>query len=103
MVREKRHPILWVLIASFVLSAVVLFVLFRFVLTPPVDAAPVPLYTIGVWEGQVAVFERHQQYPKQVYDMPLSGLPYELRQQLLEGVPAYSDAELSVLLEDYTG
>ena len=101
--REKRHPILWVLIASFLLSAVGLFVLFRFVLAPPVDAAPVPLYTIGVWEGQVAVFERHQQYPKQVYDMPLSGLPYELRRQLLEGVPAYSDAELSVLLEDYTG
>lgn len=101
--REKRHPMLWVLTASFLLSAVVLFVLFRFVLVPPVDAAPVPLYTIGVWEGQVAVFERHQEYPKQVYDMPLSALPYELRQQLLEGVPAYSEAELSVLLEDYTG
>lgn len=101
--REKRHPMLWILTASFLLSAVVLFVLFRFVLAPPVDAAPVPMYTIGVWEGQVAVFERHQEYPKQVYDMPLSGLPYELRQQLLEGVPAYSEAELSVLLEDYTG
>lgn len=101
--REKRHPMLWVLTASFLLSAVVLFVLFRFVLAPPVDASPVPMYTIGVWEGQVAVFERHQEYPKQVYDMPLSGLPYELRQQLLEGVPAYSEAELSVLLEDYTG
>ena len=101
--REKRHPMLWILTASFLLSAVVLFVLFRFVLAPPVDAAPVPMYTIGVWEGQVAVFERHQEYPKQVYDMPLSGLPYELRQQLLEGVPAYSEAELSVLLEDSTG
>lgn len=101
--REKRHPMLWILTASFLLSAVVLFVLFRFVLAPPVDAAPVPMYTIGVWEGQVAVFERHQEYPKQVYDMPLSGLPYELRQQLLEGVSVYSEDELSILLEDYTG
>ena len=100
---EKIRPALWMLTASFALAAVVLFVLFRFVLPAPAQAAPVPPYTIGVWEGQVAVFERHQEYPKQVYDMPLSGLPYELRRQLLEGVPAYSEDELSVLLEDYTG
>ena len=100
---KKRHPMLWVLTASFLLSAAVLFVLFRFVLEPPTDTEKTPLYTIGVWEGQVAVFERHQSYPKQVYDMPLSGLPYELRQQLLDGVPAYSEDELSVLLEDYSG
>jgi hypothetical protein len=56
-----------------------------------------------VWEGKVAVFERHQPYPKQVYDMPLTGLPYEVRQELLEGVPAHSEEELSILLEDYTG
>ena len=100
---EKIRPALWMLTASFALAAVVLFILFRFVLPAPAQAAPVPPYTIGVWEGQVAVFERHQSYPKQVYDMPLSGLPYELRQQLLEGVPAYSEDELSILLEDYTG
>jgi hypothetical protein len=100
---KRRRGILWVLSASFLLTAVVLFVLFRFVLTPPSHAPPRPLYTIGAWEGQVAVFEREQSYPKQVYDMPLSGLPYELRQQVLEGVPAYSEEELSVLLEDYTG
>ena len=101
--REKRHPFLWILTISFFLAAVTLYVMFRFVLPAPTETEPVPLYTIRGWEGQVAVFERHQQYPKQVYDMPLSGLPYELRQRLLEGVPAYSDAELSVLLEDYTG
>lgn len=101
--REKRHPVLWILTASFFLAAVILFVLFRFVLQPPTPAHPTPLYTIGVWEGRVAVFERHQSYPKQVYDMPLTGLPYEVRQELLEGVPAHSDEELSVLLEDYTG
>ena len=101
--RRKSHPVLWMLTASFFLAAVVLFVLFRFVLSPPVDAAPKPLYTIGVWEGQVAVFERQQSYPKQVYDMPLSALPYEVRQQILDGVPVYSEEELSLLLEDYTG
>lgn len=101
--REKRHPILWILTASLFLSAVILFVMFRFVLPAPTHTSPTPLYTIGVWEGKVAVFERHQSYPKQVYDMPLTGLPYEVRQELLEGVPAHSEEELSVLLEDYTG
>ena len=104
MVR-KRHRFLWVLSASFLLSAVVLFVLFRFVITPPAkaDAAPKPAYTIGEWKGQVAVFEGEQNYPKQVYDTAVGGLPPELQQRLREGVLAYSDAELSVLLEDYTG
>ena len=82
--KEKRHPFLWLLTASCFLAAVVLFILFRFVVTPPAkaDTTPDPMYTIGEWRGQVAVFERHQSFPKQVYDMPLSGLPYELRQQV---------------------
>ncbi|MBQ3202911.1 MAG: hypothetical protein IJB36_04630 [Clostridia bacterium] len=100
----KRHPFLWILSASLFLSAVVLFVLFRFVVTPPAkaDTSPDPMYTVGEWQGQVAVFEGEQTYPKQVYDMPVSGLPPELQQRLREGVPVYSDMELSVLLEDYT-
>ena len=101
--REKRHPLLWIITISFFLAAVILYVMFRFVLPAPTETEPTPLYTIRAWEGQVAVFERHQSYPKQVYDMPLSGLPYELRRQVLEGVPVYSEEELSVLLEDYTG
>lgn len=102
---RKRHSILWILTTSFFLAAVVLFVLFRFVLTPPAkaDTAPTPLYTIGVWEGRVAVFEGDAAYPKQVYDMPVTALPQELQTRVQTGVPAYSDAELSLLLEDYTG
>ncbi len=102
---RKRHPFLWILTASFFLAAVVLFVLFRFVVAPPAkaDTTPAPMYTIREWKGQVAVFEGEQPYPKQVYDMPVSGLPPELQQRLTEGVPIYSDMELSILLEDYTG
>lgn len=102
---KKRHSFLWILTISFFLSAVVLFVLFRYVLTPPAkaDTAPAPMYTIGVWEGRVAVFEGDAAYPKQIYDMPVSGLPPELQQQVREGVAVYSEAELSLLLEDYTG
>lgn len=103
--KSKRHPFLWILTASFFLAAVVLFVLFRFVVSPPAkaDTAPDPMYTIREWKGQVAVFEGEQPYPKQVYDTAVGGLPPELQQRLAEGVPVYSDGELSVLLEDYTG
>lgn len=103
--REKRHPFLWILSTSFFLAAVVLFVLFRFVVTPPAkaDTAPDPMYTIGEWKGQVAVFEGEQTFPKQVFDTSVGGLPPELQQRVREGVPVYSEAELSVLLEDYTG
>ena len=100
---KTRHGFLWLMAVSCLLAAVVLFILFRFVLAPPTHTPPRPLYTIGVWEGQVAVFERGQSYPKQVYDMPVTGLPHELRRQVLDGVPVYSEEQLSVLLEDYTG
>ena len=103
--KEKRHPFLWLLTASCFLAAVVLFILFRFVVTPPAkaDTTPDPMYTIGEWRGQVAVFEGKQTFPKQVYDTSVSGLPPEMQERVRAGVPAYSDAELSVLLEDYTG
>lgn len=103
--KVKRHRFLWLVTASFFLAAVVLFILFRFVVTPPTaaDTTPDPMYTIREWRGQVAVFEGDQTFPKQVYDMPISGLPPQLQQQVREGVPAYSEAQLSVLLEDYTG
>ena len=101
--REKKHPILWMLTASFFLSALVLFVLFRFVLPPPASASPVPPYTLRAWQGQVAVFEGAQRYPMQVYDVYVNALPQELRQRLAEGIPVYSETELSLLLEDYTG
>ena len=79
--------------------------LFRFVVVPPAQAetTPDPMYTIREWKGQVAVFEGDQPYPKQVYDTAVGGLPPELQQRLREGVFVYSDRELSVLLEDYTG
>ena len=43
--KVKRHPFLWILTASFFLAAVVLFVFFRFVATPPTkaDTGPKPL------------------------------------------------------------
>lgn len=97
------RALLWALVVSVLVVSVLLLVVTRWVLPQP-DREPVaPPYTIGVWEGQVAVFEGAQPFPKQVFDVAVSTLPEELRQRIAEGVPAYNEAQLSVLLEDYTG
>lgn len=100
--QSHLHTVLWALAVSMLAAAATLWLIFRFVLLPNQPASPPPAYTIGVWEGKVAVFERDQEFPKQVYDTFVSALPEELRQQVEKGVPAENDARLSVLLEDYT-
>lgn len=97
------RTLLWALVVALLLSAVLLFVIFRFFLPPGDNWAQTPQYTIGEWEGQLAVFEGSQPFPRQVFEVYVDALPEELREQLKLGVPAENDAQLSVLLEDYTG
>ena len=97
------RTLVWALAASVLLAAVILFVVFRFMLPGMGVRESIPRYTIGAWEGQVAVFEGDQAFPRQVFDVYIAALPEEQRRQVLEGVPAETDAQLSVLLEDYTG
>lgn len=97
------RTLLWALAVSLLLAAVVLWLVFRFVLPADGGGTRTPAYTIGEWEGQVAVFEGDQSFPRQVFDVYVETLPAELQQQVRQGVPADSDAQLSVLLEDYTG
>lgn len=93
----------WALAVSLLLAAVILWLVFRYVLPAHGEAARPPAYTIGVWQGQVAVFEGTQNFPRQVFDVSVETLPPELQQRVRQGVPAETDAQLSVLLEDYTG
>ena len=97
------RTVLWALAASFFLAAVVLWVLFRYVLPAPNGGGRPPAYTIAAWEGKVAVFEGDQPFPRQVFDVYVEALPAEQRQQVQQGVAAEDDTQLSVLLEDYTG
>ena len=100
--RSGWRRVLWALAVALLLAAVILRVLFTFVLPPSESGRDNARYTIGVWEGQVAVFEGRHTFPRQVYDVPVDTLPEQQRREVLEGVPAADDAELSVLLEDYT-
>ncbi len=95
--------LLWALAVSLLLSAVLLFVIFQFLLPADGEVAETPRYTIGEWEGRLAVFEGKDPQPRQIFEVYVDALPEELRQRVKEGVPARDDTQLSVLLEDYTG
>lgn len=100
---QVGRALLWALTAAVVAMMVLAFVVVHFLLPRAAEPESVPRYTIGEWEGRVAVFEGAQTQPMQVYDVAVSTLPEELRRQIARGVPAESEAQLSVLLEDYTG
>lgn len=101
--RPVWRKVLWALAVSLLLAAAILWAVFTFVLPPSEGGRSNARYTIGVWEGQVAVFEGRHTFPRQVFDVHVDTLPEQQRREVLEGVPADDDAELSVLLEDYTG
>ena len=101
--QQVWRPLIWALLVSVLLVGLLLLVVTRFVLPRPQEGTATPRYTIGVWEGQVAVFEGADAYPMQVYEVAVSTLPEELRRRITQGVPAQNEAQLSVLLEDYTG
>lgn len=101
--RTTARTVLLALAAAAAVAAVTLFLIFRFLL--PTDAArhaPPPPYTIGVWEGKVAVFEGADNYPMQIFDTDVTTLPDEQRAQVEEGVRVENAEELYLILEDYT-
>ena len=100
---EIKRMVLWAVVIALLLSAVSLFVLFRFYLPPKESRASNAPFTIGTWEGQVAVFERGQDFPRQVFEVYVNALPEEQRRRVLEGIPVEDETRLSILLEDYTG
>jgi hypothetical protein len=67
----------------------------------PASEAPAA-YTIGVWEGQLAVFEGEDTYPARLFDVPVSALPEEEQKRLQAGLSVSSELQLQQYLEDYT-
>lgn len=59
-------------------------------------------YTVGVWEGKLALFESSAEFPVKLYDVAITSLPPEEQQRLRTGITVRSDGELEMLLEDYT-
>lgn len=73
-------------------------------LNRPTDATadvPQPKYILSGYEGMVAVFLPGSEQPSYVTDAPVSCLPAADRKILTEGLPVFSEEELTRLLEDY--
>ncbi len=58
-------------------------------------------WTIGVWQGRVAVFEGENLDPVRVMETPVIALPEPDRQALEAGIPVDDPVVLAGLLEDY--
>ncbi len=69
---------------------------------PAPQLAEQETYTVGVWEGKLALFETTADFPVKLYDVAITALPPEEQQRLRAGIPVRSDGELQALLEDYT-
>lgn len=60
------------------------------------------VYTVKDYNGKIAVFERDESSPIEVFDTPLTNeLPINDQKKLKEGIKAFSEKELTFLLQDY--
>ena len=68
------------------------------------DAAgePADAYLLREYEGKLAVFERGEEAPSQVFDLDIRLLPPYDQGLLQAGIGAADEKELARLLEDYT-
>ncbi|MBQ4612647.1 MAG: hypothetical protein IJB26_03750 [Clostridia bacterium] len=90
------------LAVSAVVAALALVIIFRFLMPKDETQTPAPPYTIGVWEGKVAVFEGDDAFPMQVFDDAVDGLPPKQRDEVTRGIAVHDPEELYAILEDYT-
>lgn len=64
-------------------------------------STPTARWTLGVWQGRVAVFEGESVDPVRVMETPVSALPEADRSALEAGIPVDDPVVLAGLLEDY--
>lgn len=60
-----------------------------------------PLYTAGIYQGQVALFAPGSELPEQVLPVYVAHLPVMDQQTLNEGLPLYTQEEVASFLEDF--
>lgn len=60
-----------------------------------------PLYTAGIYRGQVALFAPNSDTPWQVLPVYVNHLPPADQELLQAGFPLYTQEEISSFLEDY--
>ncbi len=68
---------------------------------PALPIGPQPLYELGIWQGNVAVFLPGEPQPQQVTETPAASLPTVDQETLRQRLPVYDRETLASLLEDY--
>lgn len=56
---------------------------------------------LGAWRGYVALYDRGQAEPRQIFPTLVSSLPEADQQALIDGILVRNDRDLQQLLEDY--
>lgn len=100
----KRRAYILAVTAAASLAAVVLLLLLgaRQPEQPADPSSALPRYTIGEYDGRLAVYTDQQELPQQIYDVYLSTLPEEEQFRIRNGIQVEDELELQQLLEDYT-
>jgi len=63
---------------------------------------PVAGYLLGEYEGKLATYSTNSDIPIEVFDVFVSSLPLEDKEEIEEGIYANSEEELQSLVEDFT-
>ena len=71
------------------------------VAVPEVRQVPASRWTVGVWQGRVAVFEGGGTDPIRVMETPVTALPASDQRALESGIPVDDPVVLAGILEDY--
>lgn len=67
----------------------------------PSSDVQAPLYTLGLYQGRLALYLPARTVPETVYDTYAASLPEAHRQALQQGIAVYSEEQLQLLLENY--
>ena len=97
-----RAVVLAVALCAVLATAVCGFLYFRFGREAPAEMIPPAAYTLGAFDGRLAVFEGDSRFPMKLYDVAIVSLPAEEQQRLAAGIPVSDKGALERLLEDYT-
>jgi len=65
------------------------------------NTKPIPLYVLKNYFGKVAVFKYNSNVPQETLSVYTNSLPLFDQKQLSTGVFAYTNEELTSLIEDY--
>lgn len=97
-----RTVVLAVALCAALACGVCAFLYLRFGREAPSPTEQPAAYTLGAFDGKLAVFEGDSRFPMKLYEVAIASLPSDEQQRLKDGIPVADAGALERLLEDYT-